>query len=132
MNKAFIPWIGVALIAVFGALMVFQDGAPVSSTSDGESSNVSVKNGIQYVTLTAKGGYTPRTSTIAWGIPTKLIMKTNGAYDCSSALIIKSLNYRSNLPATGETEIDLGTPKTGEKIQGTCSMGMYSFAINVN
>lgn len=59
-------------------------------------------------------------------------MKTNGAYDCSSSLIIKSLNYRSNLPPTGETEIDLGTPKTGEKIKGTCSMGMYSFAINVN
>lgn len=36
------------------------------------------------------------------------------------------------LPASGETEIDLGTPKTGGKIQGTCSMGMYSFAINVN
>lgn len=132
MNKAFIPWISVALIAIFGAFIVFQDSVPTSSTSDNGGSNVSVKNGVQYVTLTAKGGYTPRTSTIAWGMPTKLIMKTNGAYDCSSSLIIKSLNYRSNLPPTGETEIDLGTPKTGEKIKGTCSMGMYSFAINVN
>lgn len=65
-------------------------------------------------------------------MPTKLVMKTNGTYDCSSSLIIRSMNYRSSLPATGETEIDLGTPKAGDKIQGTCGMGMYSFAINVN
>ncbi len=64
MNKAFIPWIGVALLAVVGAFIVFQDGTSVSSSSGG-GSNVSVKNGIQYVTLTAKGGYSPRTSTIA-------------------------------------------------------------------
>ena len=131
MNKAFIPWIGVALIAIVGAFMIFRDVAPASSTSGTGGSNVSVKNGVQYVALTAKGGYTPRTSTVAWGIPTKLIMKTKGAYDCSSSVIIKSLNYRQNLPPTGETEIDLGTPKSGEKIQGTCSMGMYSFNINV-
>jgi hypothetical protein len=64
-------------------------------------------------------------------MPTKLIMKTNGTYDCSSALVIRSINYRTSLPASGETEIDLGILKTGEKIQGTCSMGMYNFAINV-
>lgn len=64
MNKAFIPWIGLALIAIFGAFMVFQDSVPVSSTSRIVGSNVSEKNGVQYVTLTAKGGYSPRTSTI--------------------------------------------------------------------
>lgn len=59
-------------------------------------------------------------------------MKTNNAYDCSSSVVINSINYRKKLPTTGETEIDLGTPKSGEKIQGTCSMGMYNFAVNVN
>ncbi len=132
MNKVFIPWIGVGLVAIFGAFMIFQDSIPTNSTNGSEESNVFIKEGVQYVTLTAKGGYTPRLSSIAWGIPTKLIMKTNGAYDCSSALVIRSLNYRNNLPTTGETEINLGTPKSGEKIQGTCSMGMYSFTINVN
>ncbi len=38
--------------------------APASPASGGGNSNVSVKNGVQYVALTAKGGYTPRTSTI--------------------------------------------------------------------
>lgn len=63
MNKAFIPWIGVILIAVFGAFIIFQDNVSVSSVNGG--SNVFMKNGIQYVTLIAEGGYTPRTSTIA-------------------------------------------------------------------
>lgn len=65
-------------------------------------------------------------------MPTKLIVKTINTYDCSSSLVVRSANYRGMLPASGETEIDLGTPKIGEKIQGTCSMGMYNFAINVN
>lgn len=64
MNKTFIPWIGVSLIAIVGAFMVFRDAAPVSSISGGDSTNVSVKNGVQYVALTAKGGYTPKSSSI--------------------------------------------------------------------
>ncbi len=50
-------------------------------------------------------------------MPTKLIVKTNNTYDCSSSLVIRSVNYRGMLPSNGDTEIDLGTPKTGEKIQ---------------
>ena len=65
MNKVFIPWICVTLVAVVGAFMIFWNVAPTSPTSDGDSYNVSMKNGIQYVTLIAKGGYTPRISTIA-------------------------------------------------------------------
>lgn len=91
-----------------------------------------MRDGVQYVTIHARGGYSPRISTIKSGMPTKLIMKTNNTYDCSSALVIRSVNYRDMLPASGETEIDLGAPKIGEKIQGICSMGMYSFSINVN
>lgn len=89
------------------------------SPSDGSpgTSNVAIKNGVQYVTVNAKGGYSPKTSTIKAGIPTKLIVKTDNTYDCSSSLVVQSVNYRSMLAATGETEVDLGTPKSGEKIQ---------------
>ena len=64
-------------------------------------------------------------------MPTKLIMKTHNTYDCSSSLVIRSINYRAMLPATGDTEIDLGTPKLGDTIRGVCGMGMYSFALQV-
>lgn len=58
-------------------------------------------------------------------------MKTNNTYDCSTALVIRSIGYRNQLPATGETEIDIGTLKKGDKIVGTCSMGMYRFTLQV-
>lgn len=94
--------------------------------------NVEVKDGIQYVTINAKGGYSPRVSMAKAGIPTKLIFKTNGAYDCSSSVIIRSLNYQKILPRTGEEIIDLGIPKVNAPLRGTCGMGMYSFSINFN
>ncbi|MCB9806711.1 hypothetical protein H6768_02265 [Candidatus Peribacteria bacterium] len=46
-------------------------------------------------------------------MPTKLIVKTKDTYDCSSALVIRSVGYRNMLPANGETIIDLGSPKSG-------------------
>ena len=35
-----------------------------------------------------------------------------------------------NFQNVGETIIDAGTPKAGEKVQGVCGMGMYSFAVD--
>ena len=69
-------------------------------------------------------------STAKAGIPTKLIVKTNGTYDCSASLAIRSIGYQKILTQTGEETIDIGTPKAGEPLQGVCGMGMYSFSIN--
>ena len=96
--------------------------------ADGADNSV-MKDGIQYVTITARGGYSPRQSGARAGVPTKLVVKTNGTYDCSAALVIHSLNYRNMLPNTGETIIDAGTPQAGDTLQGVCGMGMYSFII---
>jgi hypothetical protein len=93
------------------------------------ATNSVMKDDVQYVTITARGGYSPRQSTAKAGIPTKLVVKTNGTYDCSASLVIRSLNYRKMLPNTGETIIDAGTPKVGDVLQGVCGMGMYSFVV---
>lgn len=91
--------------------------------------NVEIREGIQYVTINARGGYTPRVSVAEANIPTKLIMKTNGTFDCSLALVIRDIGYQKILPQKGEEIIDLGTPEEGT-MQGLCSMGMYNFVIN--
>lgn len=125
MNKT--PFI-IALVLISAVVAgIFLLGGSNESAS---TSNSEIREGIQYVTITAKGGYTPRVSEAKAGIPTKLIMKTNGAFDCSSALVIRSIGYQKILPGTGETEIDLGVPEAGVPIQGMCSMGMYNFTIN--
>lgn len=134
--------IGVAILILFSAWYFTPNKSSESNVKFDQSENVSnniasnssvenseIKNGVQYVTITAKGGYAPKISSAKSGIPTKLIIKTNGTFDCSSALVIRSLNYRNILPNTGETIIDAGTPKAGEKLQGICGMGMYNFLI---
>lgn len=93
--------------------------------------NVEMRDGVQYVVITAKGGYSPKISNAKAGVPTKLVLKTNGTYDCSLAVSIRSIGYQKILSQTGEEIIDLKTPEPG-KIQGLCSMGMYNFTVNFN
>lgn len=103
-----------------------------NTTTTASASNVEIKDGIQYVTINARGGYSPRTSSAKAGVPTKIIMKTQGTYDCSASLIINSLGYQNMLPSTGDTIIDAGTTNAGGTLRGTCGMGMYGFSINFN
>lgn len=126
MSKIVSIIITLGLIVAIGILFI---GSSKKGGSNAAQS-VEIKDGVQYVTIDAKGGYSPRVSNAKAGIPTKLIVKTNGTYDCSASLLIRSVGFQEILPQTGETEIDIGIPKAGEPFQGLCGMGMYSFEIN--
>ena len=126
MKKSSLIVITILILAVFASIFILGS----SDSSEKRIQSVVIKDGVQYITIDAKGGYSPKITEAKADIPTKLIMKTGGTFDCSASLVINSLNYRKILPQTGETEIDLGTPKTGEPIVGVCGMGMYSFQIN--
>lgn len=129
MSKTTSIVITVLLILGIGFVVFAQSKKSDTDVNTVESGqNVEIIDGIQYVTINAKGGYFPRTSTAQAGTPTKLIVKTNGTFDCSLALVIRSINYQKILSQTGEEVIDLGTPEAGT-IQGLCSMGMYNFSI---
>lgn len=130
MNKTASIIITLGLIIGIGVVF-FSSSKPKNSTNTAQAvQNSEIRDGIQYITINAKGGYSPKISTGKAGIPTKLIVKTDGTYDCSASLAINSLGFRKILPQTGETEIDIGTPKAGEPLQGVCGMGMYNFSIN--
>lgn len=101
-----------------------------NNTIQGSTQNIEIKDGVQYITINAKGGYSPRISTAKADIPTKLIIKTNNTYDCSLALSIRTVGFQKILSKTGKEIIDLGTPQAGVPIRGVCGMGMYSFVIN--
>jgi plastocyanin domain-containing protein len=90
---------------------------------------VDIRDGVQYVTVRAKGGYSPKISSVQSGIPTKLIVKTDNTYDCSASLVIPSIKFKKILQPTGQEVIDLGVLQSGKTIQVLCSMGMYSFQI---
>jgi plastocyanin domain-containing protein len=123
MNKTALLIISIGLIIFIG--IIFS-----GDSSSENKQNVEIKNGVQYITIDAKGGYSPRSTLAKAGIPTKLIVKTNSTYDCSAALMIRSVGFQKLLPQNGETEIDIGIPQAGKPLQGLCSMGMYSFTVD--
>ncbi len=130
MNKTVSISIILALIMIIGAIFWGGSRNNTNTTTSEAVQNSEIKDGIQYITVSARGGYMPKVSMAKAGIPTKLILKTNGTYDCSASLVIRSIGFQKILPQTGETEIDLGVPKVGEPVRGVCGMGMYSFLIN--
>jgi len=119
----------IAISVVIAGFILFSGGA---KNVDQPINNVSMVDGRQIITINAKGGYSPRVTTAKAGIPTVIKMNTQGTFDCSSALRIPSLNYQTNLPLSGQTLIDVPAQTAGTTMQGVCSMGMYSFAINFN
>ncbi len=127
MNKIVSLIIMGALITSIGILFF---GLKPKDTPSGLNSEI--KNGIQYVTIQAKGGYAPRVSAAKAGIPTKLIVKTRDTYDCSASLAIKPLQFQKILPSNGEEIVDIGVPQKNISLRGVCSMGMYSFVVNFN
>ena len=127
MNKTALIIITLGLIVFLGIIFI---GGPGLKGDNGELvNNVEIKDGIQYITINAKGGYTPQNTVAQSGIPTKLLVDTEGTFDCSASLVIRKVGFQQILPQTGETEIDLGTPEAGENFQGLCGMGMYNFEI---
>lgn len=130
MNKTASIILTIALVIGLGIIFVGGSKSKDTNTSTNQvTQNSVVKDGVQYITINAKRGYSPRVSMAQAGIPTKLIVKTDGTYDCSASLAIHSIGYQKILPQTGETEINIGTQKSGETLQGVCGMGMFSFQI---
>lgn len=126
MQKNIIISIAISLALIGGTLYFVSDRTTPSGI---QSQNVEIRDGVQYVTITAKGGYSPSVTQIKGGVPTKLVVKTDGTYDCTASLIVRSVGFQKILQPTGEEIIDLGIPKSGEKVLGVCGMGMYNFQI---
>ncbi len=126
MNKTVSVIITFGLIVAVGIIFV---GGSKTKNTDQAVQNTEIRDGVQYITIEAKGGYSPQVSTAKAEIPTKLIVKTDGTYDCSASLVIRSAQFQKILPQTGETEIDIGIKNRGEELQGVCGMGMYNFTI---
>jgi Cu+-exporting ATPase len=113
---------------LIGGALVLSLNKP-STQNEIPANNVSIVDGQQIIDITAKGGYTPRTSTAKAGIPTILRFHTTGTFDCSSYIRIPSMGLSKNLPSTGTVDIPVTDPKAGALI-GMCGMGMYPFQVN--
>jgi len=128
MNKPVIISIVVSVLLVGGAFWL----SARSSGGGGGSATATIVGGVQYVDITAKGGYSPRVIEAKAGMPTVLRMKTNGTFDCSASLVIPKLSYQKFLQPSGTEEILIPAEQAVGTVQGLCSMGMYNFQIRFN
>jgi len=108
----------------------FRGSVKNASETVSYSSNVSILENKQIIVIDVGGGYFPNNTTAKAGIPTQIKFVTNKTLDCSSAVVIPSLKYRSFLPISGETDFDIPSQKSGTSLSGRCAMGMYGFKIN--
>ncbi|MEK7101283.1 MAG: cupredoxin domain-containing protein [Patescibacteria group bacterium] len=115
----------IAVVIIGGAVALGQK----SDTTAQAVQNVSMEGEKQIIEIDAKGGYFPGLTTAKAGVPTVLRLKTNGTYDCSSAVAIPSIGFRKNLEATGVTEVEVPANVAQGTLEGMCSMGMYTFSV---
>ena len=118
--------IAVVFVSITSVVVVSRHG---TKAGDAAPANVSVVGGEQTIEINAKDGYDPQLTTAKANLPTVLKIKTTGDFDCSSALNIPKLGYRTVLPPSGETAVDVPPQQAGSTLKGVCSMGMYSFTI---
>jgi plastocyanin domain-containing protein len=119
----------ISLLAGTTIYFMFLNDKPATTSV---VSNVYIEKGTQIVEIRVKGGYFPQVTNASSGLPTVLRFITNSTFDCSSALNIPSLNFQTNLPLSGTTDVPIPVPAQNTKLQGLCSMGMYNFIVNFN
>ncbi|MCD0452906.1 sulfite exporter TauE/SafE family protein [Actinocorallia sp. API 0066] len=73
-------------------------------------------------------GYRPALLAARAGVPTTLVLRTDGTQGCTRAFEIPSRDVTLALPVTGEQRLDLGSPPPG-RLPFTCSAGHYPGSI---
>jgi plastocyanin domain-containing protein len=117
----------ISLGLVWGIISINKDDPSNLQTN---SNIVREENGVQYIRILARGGYSPKQITAKANMPTVLEIETKGTYDCSAALAIPKLGYQQFLPPTGVTKVEVPQNLASDSLDITCSMGMYSSVIN--
>lgn len=89
------------------------------------TSNVSVANGVQTVTMTqVADGYLPADTVMYAGMPTTWVIEGTAPFSCSMALRVPDLEVGVNL-VEGPNSLDLPAMEPGTT-QFMCAMGMYT------
>lgn len=114
-------------ISIITSLTVILIGLTLNQSKP-TNDNITIKNDIQVIEITAKNGYQPKNTIAKANIPTIIKINGNNNFDCSAFVTIPSLNLSDNLIDKKYTEFNIG-PQKPSQLKGSCSMGMYKFNI---
>lgn len=105
-------------------------GVLSNSSNENKTGEIAMeKDGINYINIYVKGGYSPERITARANQKTILNFITENTYDCGRALVIPDIKYEKILPSSGTTSVELAPRQKNSTITGSCSMGMYKFEI---
>ena len=103
---------------------------PATSNKTSSDLNVSLKNGIQIVSMTESArGYLPNSFTINKGVPVRWEIESTSDRTCASVVLLPDYKIRAFLKP-GKNVVEFTPEKTGP-IKFSCSMGMYTGTFNV-
>jgi plastocyanin domain-containing protein len=87
------------------------------------ASAVSSVSGVQEVSITVKGGYSPDVIEVERGKPVQLSFYRDEENSCSEELLLPDFHIRRDLPAFKTTLVEL-LPQQAGTFPFTCGMGM--------
>ncbi len=88
-----------------------------------ESGRASLREGIQEVEVTVKGGYSPNVIRVREGVPLRIVFDRREGGECTSEVVFPDFRLRRSLPAFRRTEVRLVPERTGE-FGFACGMNM--------
>ena len=87
-------------------------------------------HGVQVVTVTVQGGYSPELIDVAPGSPVRLLFDRQEAGDCSSRVVIPQFHVNQTLPAFQTTAVEFTPDEVGD-YEFACGMNMFRGRIRV-
>lgn len=85
--------------------------------------SASVVGGVQEVTVTVKGGYSPSVIRVQQGVPLRLTFDRQEAGDCTSRVVFADFGASKTIPAFGTATLEFTPDKVGE-FGFACGMNM--------
>ncbi len=87
------------------------------------ASRAEIRGGIQQVTVTVKGGYSPDVIRVREGVPVRLTFDRQEAGDCTSRVVFPDFAASKTLPAFGSAALEFTPDKAGQ-FDFACGMNM--------
>jgi Cu+-exporting ATPase len=87
------------------------------------STRAEVRDGVQEVDVTVKGGYSPSVIKVREGVPLRLTFDRQESGECTSEVVFSDFRIRRTLPAHARTTVDLLPERSGE-FPFACGMNM--------
>ena len=88
-----------------------------------EASRAELRDGVQEVTVTVKGGYSPNRVEVRQGVPVRLVFDRQETGDCTSRVVFSDFGINKSLPAYATTAVEFSLKQVGE-FGFACGMNM--------